>query len=74
VILAVHELKRLARNAAELMTLSAQLQAAGIQLGYWAYLGCTPVWSLIGFCAHGPLLAPPRTLRKAGPRAPRGCQ
>jgi len=26
------ELKRLARNAAELMTLSAQLQAAGIQL------------------------------------------
>jgi DNA invertase Pin-like site-specific DNA recombinase len=32
VILAVHELKRLARNAAELMTLSAQLQAAGIQL------------------------------------------
>jgi DNA invertase Pin-like site-specific DNA recombinase len=32
VILAVHEMKRLARNAAELMTLSAQLQAAGIQL------------------------------------------
>ena len=32
VILTVHELKRLARNAAELMTLSAQLQAAGIQL------------------------------------------
>jgi DNA invertase Pin-like site-specific DNA recombinase len=32
VILAVHELKRLARNAAELMTLSAQLQTAGIQL------------------------------------------
>ena len=28
----MHELKRLARNAAELMTLSAQLQAAGIQL------------------------------------------
>ncbi len=32
VILTVHELKRLARNAAELMTLSAQLQAAGIRL------------------------------------------
>ena len=32
VILTVHELKRLARNAAELMTLSARLQAAGIQL------------------------------------------
>jgi DNA invertase Pin-like site-specific DNA recombinase len=32
VILTVHELKRLARNAAELMVLSAQLQAAGIQL------------------------------------------
>jgi DNA invertase Pin-like site-specific DNA recombinase len=32
VILAVHELKRLARNAAELMTLSAELQAGGIQL------------------------------------------
>ena len=32
VILTVHELKRLARNAAELMALSAQLQAAGIQL------------------------------------------
>ena len=32
VILTVHELKRLARNAAELMTLSAQLQAADIQL------------------------------------------
>ncbi|MFG3283297.1 recombinase family protein [Streptomyces sp. NPDC048111] len=32
VILTVHELKRLARNAAELMTLSAQLQAGGIQL------------------------------------------
>jgi hypothetical protein len=32
VILVVHELKRLARNAAELMTLSAQLQAAGIRL------------------------------------------
>ena len=31
-ILTVHELKRLARNAAELMTLSTQLQAAGIQL------------------------------------------
>ncbi|MFG1709845.1 Tn3 family transposase [Nonomuraea sp. M3C6] len=29
---AVHELKRLARNAAELMTLSAELQAGGIQL------------------------------------------
>ncbi|MFD5553235.1 hypothetical protein ACFWIA_05270 [Streptomyces sp. NPDC127068] len=28
----VHELKRLARNAAELMTLSADLQAGGIQL------------------------------------------
>ncbi|MFE0062660.1 recombinase family protein [Streptomyces sp. NPDC059003] len=28
----VHELKRLARNAAELMTLSSELQAAGIQL------------------------------------------
>ncbi|MFD0378313.1 recombinase family protein [Streptomyces sp. NPDC127112] len=28
----VHELKRLARNAAELMTLSAELQAGGIQL------------------------------------------
>lgn len=32
VILAVHEMKRLARNAAELMTLSARLQADGIQL------------------------------------------
>ncbi|MEU0436376.1 recombinase family protein [Streptomyces sp. NPDC006290] len=32
VILTVHELKRLARNAAELMTLSADLQAGGIQL------------------------------------------
>jgi hypothetical protein len=32
VILTVHELKRLARNAAELMPLSGQLQAAGIQL------------------------------------------
>ena len=32
VILTVHELKRLARNAAELMTLAATLQAAGIQL------------------------------------------
>jgi hypothetical protein len=32
VILTVHELKRLARNAAELMTLSATLQAGDIQL------------------------------------------
>ncbi|MER6257685.1 recombinase family protein [Streptomyces sp. NPDC001584] len=32
VILTVHELKRLARNAAELMTLSGQLQAAGVQI------------------------------------------
>ncbi len=32
VIVTVHELKRLARNAAELMTLSAELQAGGIQL------------------------------------------
>jgi DNA invertase Pin-like site-specific DNA recombinase len=32
VILTVHELKRLARNAAELMTLSAALQAGDIQL------------------------------------------
>ncbi|WP_262705802.1 MULTISPECIES: recombinase family protein [Streptomyces] len=32
VILTVHELKRLARNTAELMTLSGQLQAAGVQL------------------------------------------
>lgn len=32
VILTVHELRRLARNAAELMTLSARLQAAGIRL------------------------------------------
>ncbi|GAA3135290.1 recombinase family protein [Streptomyces echinatus] len=32
VILTVHELKRLARNAAELMTLSGRLQAAGVQL------------------------------------------
>lgn len=32
VILTVHELKRLARNAAELITLSAELQACGIQL------------------------------------------
>jgi DNA invertase Pin-like site-specific DNA recombinase len=32
VILTVHELKRLARNAAELMTLSTQLQSAGVQL------------------------------------------
>lgn len=32
VIFTVHELKRLARSAAELMTLSAELQAGGIQL------------------------------------------
>ncbi|MFC9549736.1 recombinase family protein [Rhodococcus sp. NPDC056960] len=32
VILTVHEPKRLARNAAELMTLSAQLQSGGVQL------------------------------------------
>ncbi|MFI5966958.1 recombinase family protein [Streptomyces asoensis] len=32
VILTVHELKRLARNAAELMTLSNQLLTAGVQL------------------------------------------
>ncbi|WP_411107262.1 recombinase family protein [Streptomyces sp. cmx-4-9] len=32
VILTVHELKRLVRNAAELMTLSAELKAGGIQL------------------------------------------
>lgn len=32
VVLTVHELKRLARNAAELMTLSAQLQSGGVQL------------------------------------------
>ncbi|MEU9056696.1 recombinase family protein [Streptomyces sp. NPDC048384] len=32
VILTVHEMKRLARNAAELMALSAELQAGGIQL------------------------------------------
>ncbi|MGW1376918.1 recombinase family protein [Streptomyces sp. NPDC002446] len=32
IILTVHELKRLARNAAELMALSGQLQAAGVQL------------------------------------------
>jgi DNA invertase Pin-like site-specific DNA recombinase len=32
VSLTVHELKRLARNAAELMTLSSQLQTAGVQL------------------------------------------
>ncbi|KPC61835.1 recombinase family protein [Streptomyces chattanoogensis] len=32
VILTVHELKHLARNAAELMALSGQLQAAGVQL------------------------------------------
>lgn len=32
VVFTVHELKRLARNAAELMTLSAALQADGIQL------------------------------------------
>jgi Resolvase, N terminal domain len=32
VILTVHEIKRLARNAAELMTLAATLQGAGIQL------------------------------------------
>jgi len=32
VILTVHEMKRLARNAAELMTLSAQLQTGGIGL------------------------------------------
>ncbi|MGI8313169.1 recombinase family protein [Saccharopolyspora hattusasensis] len=31
-ILTVHEMKRLARNAAELMTLSAQLQGGGVQL------------------------------------------
>lgn len=31
-ILTAHELKRPARNAAELMTLSAELQAGGIQL------------------------------------------
>ncbi|MEU6090901.1 recombinase family protein [Streptomyces sp. NPDC047085] len=32
VIFTVHELKRLARNATELMTLSAELQAGGVQL------------------------------------------
>jgi DNA invertase Pin-like site-specific DNA recombinase len=32
VILTVHEMKRLARNATELMTLSAQLQGGGVQL------------------------------------------
>lgn len=32
VILCVHEMKRLARNAAELMTLAATLEASGIQL------------------------------------------
>jgi DNA invertase Pin-like site-specific DNA recombinase len=32
VILTVHEMTRLARNAAELMTLSAQLQSVGVQL------------------------------------------
>ncbi len=32
VILTAHEMKRLARNAAELMMLAADLQAAGIQL------------------------------------------
>ena len=32
VILTVHEMKRLARNAAELMTMAGALQAAGIQL------------------------------------------
>ncbi|MEG8179754.1 recombinase family protein [Nocardia terpenica] len=32
VILTVHEMKRLARNAAELMTLSAQLHRGGVQL------------------------------------------
>ena len=32
VIISVHELKRLARNAAELMTLAASLQADGVQL------------------------------------------
>ncbi|MEZ2390165.1 recombinase family protein [bacterium RCC_150] len=32
VILTVHEMKRLARNAAELMTLSARLQSGGVQL------------------------------------------
>jgi DNA invertase Pin-like site-specific DNA recombinase len=32
VILTVHEMKRLARNAAELMTLSARLHADGIRL------------------------------------------
>ncbi|WP_431047065.1 recombinase family protein [Streptomyces sp. P1-3] len=32
VVLTVHELKRLARDAAELMTLSKQLQTAGVQL------------------------------------------
>jgi hypothetical protein len=31
VILTVHEMKRLARNAAELMTLSAQMQGGGVQ-------------------------------------------
>ncbi|MFJ9150880.1 hypothetical protein ACIRP7_23080 [Streptomyces sp. NPDC102270] len=32
VVFTVHELKRLARNAAELRTLSVELQAGGIQL------------------------------------------
>ncbi len=32
VILTVHEMKRLPRNAAELMTLSAHLQGGGVQL------------------------------------------
>jgi DNA invertase Pin-like site-specific DNA recombinase len=48
VIFTVHELKRLARNAAELMTLSAGLQAGGIQLELLTgpltgiYLGYSP--------------------------------
>jgi hypothetical protein len=33
VLFCVHELKRPARNAAELMALAAQLQVHGVQLG-----------------------------------------
>ena len=40
-IVTVHELKRLARNAAELMALSSELQAGGIQLEMAAQRGGT---------------------------------
>ncbi|MFD1938681.1 recombinase family protein [Nonomuraea mangrovi] len=54
VILTVHELERLARNAAELMTLPTQLQSAGVQLELLT--GHSPAW---GRCSSPCSLSPP---------------